>query len=31
MGSMLTDDARCALEFRYGIAMARAAFDNKKT
>ena len=31
MGSLLTDDARCTREIKYSVAMARAAFDNKKT
>ena len=31
LGSMLTNDGRCTCEIKSGIAMARAAFNKKKT
>jgi hypothetical protein len=30
LGSMLTDDGRCTCEIKSRIAMAKAAFNNKK-
>jgi hypothetical protein len=31
LGSMITDDARCTREIKARIAMAKAAFNRKKT
>jgi hypothetical protein len=31
LGSMITNDARCTWEIKSKIAMAKTAFDNKKT
>jgi hypothetical protein len=31
LGSMITSDARCTREIEYRIAMAKAAFNKKKT
>jgi hypothetical protein len=31
LGSMITSDARCTCEIKSRIAMAKAAFNNKKT
>jgi hypothetical protein len=31
LGSKITNDARCAIEIKSRIAMAKAAFNNKKT
>ena len=31
LGSMITNDARCTREIKSRIAMAKAAFNNKKT
>jgi hypothetical protein len=30
LGSMITKDATCTCEIKYSIAMAKAAFNNKK-
>ena len=30
MGSMLTNDGRCTWEIKFRIAMAKAAFNNRK-
>jgi hypothetical protein len=31
LGSMITNDARCTREIKFRIAMAKAAFNRKKT